>query len=268
MRELTHDGAVQLEGELVRYRLRRRARRRHMHLQIDELGRVEVRAPWRSRPAEAEALVRAHADWIKAALGRWRAKQRARPVLESGARLPFMGQSLRLQVAGEAQLALLDEDALPPYTRPLPAAEPAERWLRHDLGRARRRANVLQLRPSSVAANAVRELAVAWYRRAAKRYLPSRLREMGEQLGLEPRGVAVRAQRTLWGSCTARGQINLNWKLVLLPPRLCDYVMVHELCHLEHLDHSSRFWARVARAEPDYRALERLLDEMQDGLPL
>lgn len=267
MRELTHDGTVQLADELVRYRLRRRARRRHMHLQIDELGRVEVRAPWRSRPAEAEALVRAQADWVKQALQRWRAKQRARPVLKTGARLPFMRCSLRLQVVDESQLGLLaGSDA----QSGLPATQAGEagRWLKHDLGRVWRYGNVLEVRPSSLATDAVRDLSVAWYRREAKRFLPARLREVGERLGLQPQRIAVRAQRTLWGSCTSRGHINLNWKLVLLPERLSDYVMVHELCHLEHLNHSRQFWARVAQAQPDYRALERALDEAQDGLAL
>ena len=66
--------------------------------------------------------------------------------------------------------------------------------------------------------------------------------------------VAIRDQRTRWGSCSSKQNLNFNYRIVFLPPHLADYIIVHELCHLLELNHSERFWAHVARACPEYVA--------------
>ena len=90
-------------------------------------------------------------------------------------------------------------------------------------------------------------------RARAQAELPAALRGWAQRLGLEVRGVSVRDQRTRWGSCGRNGRICLNWRLVLMPDWVRDYVLVHELMHLQRLDHSPRFWALVAAAFPGYR---------------
>jgi len=65
--------------------------------------------------------------------------------------------------------------------------------------------------------------------------------------------VAIRAQRTRWGSCSSKGNLNFNYKLALLSPELLDYVIVHELCHLGEFNHSDKFWELVSKALPNYR---------------
>ncbi len=71
----------------------------------------------------------------------------------------------------------------------------------------------------------------------------------------------IRNQKTCWGSCTAKKNISLNHRILFLPERLRDYIIVHELCHLKELNHSDRFWSLVSRAFPDYRALRNELRE-------
>ena len=87
----------------------------------------------------------------------------------------------------------------------------------------------------------------------AVRELPPRLREWAGKAGVTYGRVTVRNQKTRWGSCSAKGNLNFNCLLMLCPDRVADYVMVHELCHRKELNHSPRFWAEVERVMPDYR---------------
>ena len=91
-------------------------------------------------------------------------------------------------------------------------------------------------------------------RQRARRELPARLLELAGRYGLAVTRVSVRDQRSRWGSCGRDGHICLNWRLVLMPPSVRDYVLVHELMHLRRMDHSPAYWRLVAEACPDYRA--------------
>jgi predicted metal-dependent hydrolase len=90
-------------------------------------------------------------------------------------------------------------------------------------------------------------------RRLAAKLLPARLHELAEGLGRPVTGVSVRSQRTRWGSCSPSGRISLNWRLVQMPDAVRDYVLMHELTHLVHLNHSKRFWRELARVCPWHR---------------
>ncbi len=94
--------------------------------------------------------------------------------------------------------------------------------------------------------------AEARLRALAARELPSRLFELARLHGFEVASVRVRNQRTRWGSCSPSGRISLNWRLVQVPPAVRDYVLLHELTHLRHLNHSARFWRELARLCPHH----------------
>jgi predicted metal-dependent hydrolase len=98
-----------------------------------------------------------------------------------------------------------------------------------------------------------------WSTRAARRLLVPRLLELADVTGGAPESVQIRAQRTRWGSCSASGTITLNRSLLYLTPELAEYVMLHELVHRSHLDHSPAYWRRLARFSPDHRRLRREL---------
>jgi len=91
-------------------------------------------------------------------------------------------------------------------------------------------------------------------RQQARRELPTRLLELATRHGLAVSRVSVRNQRSRWGSCGRDGHVCLNWRLVLMPAWVRDYVLVHELMHLRRMDHSPAYWRLVAEACPDYRA--------------
>ena len=101
----------------------------------------------------------------------------------------------------------------------------------------------------------------------AEQHLPRMLSAVSRQTGLAYRRVSIRRQRSRWGSCSAQGSISLNAALLFLPYHLTRYVLVHELCHTVHLDHSRRFWALVEKHCPDYRTAEREMRDARDYVP-
>jgi len=90
-------------------------------------------------------------------------------------------------------------------------------------------------------------------RTAARELVSTLAEEQGERIGVEYRRIRIGGQRTLWGSCSPRGTLSFNWRLVLAPREVVDYVVVHELCHLRVPNHSRRFWALVERHRPHWR---------------
>ncbi len=99
----------------------------------------------------------------------------------------------------------------------------------------------------------------AGMRAVAQRELPVLAGRLAAAMATVPRRITVRNQRTRWGSCSCRGVISLNWRLIQTPVAVCEYVIVHELCHLRHMNHSRRFWAAVGEYCPDYRKQEAWL---------
>ncbi len=110
--------------------------------------------------------------------------------------------------------------------------------------------------PDEVAARLVLQ---AWLKRAAAERLAPKLMQLAQDLNYSLARVAIRCQRTRWGSCSTRGTISLNCSLVFLRPEVVRYLFVHELAHTKHMNHSANFWRLVERLEPDYRSLDREL---------
>lgn len=97
------------------------------------------------------------------------------------------------------------------------------------------------------------------YRERAVRELPERLTGLASSLGLTVSRISVRNQKWRWGSCSPSGHICLNWRLVMLPDEVRDYVLIHELMHLKRMDHSAKFWKLVERACPEFKMMRRAL---------
>ena len=100
------------------------------------------------------------------------------------------------------------------------------------------------------------------YIRKAKETITKRTSYFARLMGVSYRNITIREQKTRWGSCSANGNLNFNWKLVLMPPELLDYVVVHELAHRKEMNHSPRFWAVVEKELPDYRERREKLKKM------
>ncbi len=98
----------------------------------------------------------------------------------------------------------------------------------------------------------IRDALQEWYESKSADWLTRTVSTWSSRLGMEPNGILIRDQRKRWGSCDRLGNIRLNWRLIMAPVSLIEYVVVHELCHLKYPDHSNRFWIMLRAAMPDY----------------
>jgi predicted metal-dependent hydrolase len=204
------------------YRVRRSDRARRVRVSVDALGEVEVVLPRRSPERAAAAAVVELRTWIERRLAEASAARDA--VAARGAAVPYLGHELAL--------------------RPEPGRS-----------RVHRRGDLL-LVPADERAPAAIE---RWYRRAAEREIAPRLDTAVAALGTRYSKLAIRNQRTRWGSCSTTGAMSFNWRLLLAPEPVLDYVVWHEACHLRVMDHSPDFWALVRQHCPGYEIHRRWL---------
>jgi predicted metal-dependent hydrolase len=205
------------------YRIRRSDRASRVRVSVDPSGDVEVVLPRRSPASAAPAAIDELRPWIERRLREASAVRAA--IAARGATLPYLG----------TQLALTPEQG---RTRVHRAGE--RLLVPDDDERA----------PAAIE---------RWYRRAAAREIAPRLDAAARALGATYTTLSIRGQRTRWGSCTARGAMSFNWRLLLAPEPVLDYVVWHEACHLRVMDHSPRFWALVRRHCPDFEEHRRWL---------
>jgi predicted metal-dependent hydrolase len=206
---------VQTSAIDIPYTIRRSARARRVRVNVHAHAGVEVVLPSRAPERAAAAAVRELRPWIERRLAE------ARGVLtqlaERGATVPYLGRSLELvPQPGRSQVHLHGERLLVPAGDPRAALE-------------------------------------RFYRRAARGEIGARLDRATALAGTPYSSLSIRSQRTRWASCSAGGRMSFNWRLLLAPERVLDYVVWHEVCHLEILDHSPRFWALLERRWPDWR---------------
>ena len=100
----------------------------------------------------------------------------------------------------------------------------------------------------------------------ARREIPPRVEMFARKAGVSYGRITIRNQKSRWGSCSSRGNLNFNCLLMLAPPGVTDYVIVHELCHRIEMNHSARFWAEVERVMPDYRVPRKWLKDHGSGI--
>ncbi len=192
-------------------------------LRVEPDGGVRATIPRGGSRAQAVRFVREKIDWIQ--------RERYRAAVQQAA-----GGWVR------EDRVLLDGHEWP--VTPATAGQPgAVRFADHE---------VRVPNPAAGAAGLVKAIET-YLRRLAASALPRRLLDLAAPLGLQVAGVTVRDQRSRWGSCSPSGRISLNWRLIQVPPSVRDYVLLHELAHLHHPDHSRRYWKELERICPWHR---------------
>jgi len=208
---------------------RRSLRRRSIGIQVTTEGRVVVSLPPGASQTDLARTLEKHRAWIEAKVAE---RQAVWGQIKAGAAY-FLGEAFRLTVLKGATGAVSLNG--PEMRLPLPAG--ADPWPR----------------------------LVAWYAQRALTQLQARVAHFAALMGLTPGPVELKGWKRRWGECHPGGLLRFNWRLVLCPPMVIDYVVVHELAHLKVAGHNPRFWAQVAAILPDYAARRRWLN--RDGAP-
>lgn len=213
-----------------------RAKRKTVGFIVDERG-VTVRAPRWVSVAEIEKMLQEKEGWIQKKLtefGNWQKEIGMQTVrFEDGAKIPYLGQFLKLRLDPAARSVFLSEgnEGLELIVNASKDTEPER----------------------------VKDWVQVWFKKDAERYLGERIRVIADRALVSFRGWGLSGAKGRWGSCSADRRIRLNWRLIHLDPKLIDYVIAHELAHLDEMNHSARFWKRVGEIYPDYENARRAL---------
>jgi predicted metal-dependent hydrolase len=217
----------------VDFLLKRSPARRRAVLTIDERGLI-VSVPWRTSDRYINRFLAESAQWILRKLDAWERDKPPQRRWHAGEALDYLGRQLRLELkaAPYTLVTLQDADIL----------------------------EVTLTDPTH--AESVRASVVKWYRRHAQAHFRERVVHYSAKLGVEAPRVFLSSARTRWGSCNAKREVRLNWRLMQAAAPVIDYVIAHELAHLKELNHSARFWRVVERLCPEFRAPQAELNAM------
>lgn len=223
------------------FSVRESSRARRLSIKVFPRGRVEVVVPLRTRAAEVRAFVEGHRDWIEKTRASFAAEHPPEPfALPDVVRLDGIEQVFPVRYKPEDGATTVNY-------------------------RGSRGAVVLSGRigDENLCVLALKR----WLVNLAKREYAPRLRALSGLTGNSYKNMHVRGQRTCWGSHSSSGTISLNYCLMFLDPGHLRYVMIHELCHARHMNHSRRFWRLVGQFEPDYRHLDKDLNSSWKRIP-
>ncbi|MCX8109532.1 MAG: M48 family metallopeptidase [Verrucomicrobiae bacterium] len=235
--ERNEDTALSKPGLCAPVRFVRHPSAKRYILGVTRDGVVKVTVPRGGTIAEGRRLMELHADWIKRQLAE-RAALEKRRRLAAGDTILFRGEYhvLNLVCEDDGYRVVFADQSVTVF-------DPAE-----DL----------------------RGVVESHLWRLARGVLPARVRELAERVGVQVQKVVVRNQKSRWGSCSPRGTISLNWRLVQAPGWVCDYLIYHELVHLRKMNHSRQFWSLVDSVCPWRKRAEQWLKrksgELFDGL--
>ncbi|HKJ83866.1 MAG TPA: SprT family zinc-dependent metalloprotease [Mariprofundaceae bacterium] len=230
---------IEHEGRRIEFDLRySRRRKKSISIRISRDGDVICSAPERASQAYIHAVIRKRAHWIARHLSRFEAQASVpAPTYRHGEKHLYMGRALALEVAKSTSRRISVE-----------ARDASIRIVSRHTG-----------------ADAIRNALLAWYRRQALTLFNERVQKIMAEIpwlqGQEVPELRVRRMKSRWGSCSSQGVITLNLHLIKAPLRCIDYVITHELCHLQEHNHGPRFYALLTQQMPEWKQIKRELED-------
>ena len=269
-RQLPAVESLQLGSRTVPLLVVRNPRARRYLLRVRPDGAARLTIPRGGSRSEAQSFLERNRGWLEQQLDRQQAQPRGRAVWHVGSEVLFRGELVRVEMndAGGIRVgaqnlnipAAVMEAAL--QIRPSTTAE-----LRREVARAvdgprfQSDTSGVETKPAGGSQETpdLRPIIERHCRALASVELVARVAELAAKYQFSVQRVTVRNQKSRWGSCSRRGTISLNWRLIQTPISVRDYIILHELAHLRHMDHSSRFWQEVERLCPEYLVAEKWL---------
>lgn len=221
---------INYNGKKIYYTLAR-TKRKTIGIIIDRNGEVKIHAPYRASNSQICEVVRKKADWIERKVIEIKARNSKLICRQfvGGEKILYLGKEYILQIvekdSGRSDV-IIHEGTVTVYISPGLSDESRK--------------------------ETIKEALIKWYKRHFSEIVKERLENYSLQLKAAPIKVVIKNQKTMWGSCSQKGNINLNWRLVMAPVEIIDYVIVHELCHLKVMNHSKEFWNLVASTLPNF----------------
>jgi predicted metal-dependent hydrolase len=206
-----------------------RSKRKTLAILVKQDSSVIVRAPMKTPEKTIWEFVEQHRAWIEKKQSEVRTRNIVQPKqYQSGETFMFLGESYRLEIVKHQKQALVLDGT---FKLAESASAQAERVFER------------------------------WYRAQARRILQERVDFYSKQYGFQYQGMKITSARTRWGSCSRGGSLNFSWRLILAPIEQVDYVVVHELVHTTHHNHSKRFWKKVQTVLPDFKQRQKWLKQ-------
>lgn len=224
---------ITLQGRRIEYAITRSRRARYVRLTITLGKGLRVSAPLRVAERDIPAYIHEKADWVLRKLDEFARLERhmPHPTYRHGSQVRFLGHAYTLHVKVEPRRrsrVRIDGDVI--------EVSVPDAWETEE-----RRTDV------------VARILTTWYGMQARRAIPPRVAQHAARMGITHARITIRRQKSRWGSCSSTGNLSFNQALMLLPVAVIDYVIIHELAHRVHLNHSKAFWELVERYCPDRR---------------
>lgn len=230
-----------LESGKIQYKIVR-SNRKTVAIQLLEDGFVKVSAPFGVTESEIDEIVNNKLSWIlkkQEELKRIYREKNVDRKFEDGEKISFLGREYRLKIVKTKKdikpEVVIDNDNMIIYIN--------EKFIDKDTKEN------------------IRKLLKKWFIERFREIAAKRIEKYSILIGVTPSKITIREQKTRWGSCSSKGSINLNWKLVMAPMEVVDYVIVHELCHMIEMNHSREYWNIVSSVMPDYKKYKKWLKE-------
>ncbi len=229
---------IKIEDEIIECKLIK-SDRKSIAIEITRDGEVLIRVPKKMKEQDLGRIIKSRQRWIYVRVMAARERQPVSNLYVTGRKLLFLGQQIELQVEYQNK-----------RERVFQLGDKLHVWIMEEHKEQ------------------IPRMIEQWYRHQARIILRNLTDKYANMMNLSVNQIFIKDQKTRWGSCSAKHNLNYNYRLVMAPEPVIEYVVIHELCHLIHMNHSVDFWHEVEKVQPEYKKYRKWLKEHQYDLQL